>query len=201
MKVSIAAIVLAGGASSRLGQPKQLLMHGGETLVRRAIRLATEAGAAPVIAVLGANSELIRAAVDLANSIPVINQRWEQGISTSIHAGLHALDEVALDEAAPLSAGALILTCDQPRLTANHLRALMETFVAAAEPSIIASAYADVLGIPAVFPRMAFPQLRALRGDKGARALLAEPTCPLIAVPFAGGEVDIDEPGDLAELG
>jgi molybdenum cofactor cytidylyltransferase len=201
VKVSIAAIVLAAGASRRLGQPKQLLMHDGETLLLRAIRLATEAGAAPVIAVLGANSELIRATVDLANSIQVINHRWEEGISTSIHAGLHALDEVALDEASPLSASALILACDQPLLTTNHLHALMEAFAAAAEPSIIASAYAGVLGIPAVFPRIAFPQLRALRGDKGARALLAEPPCPLIAVPFAGGEVDIDEPGDLGELG
>jgi molybdenum cofactor cytidylyltransferase len=201
VNVSIAAIVLAAGASRRLGQPKQLLMHDGETLLLRAIRLATEAGAAPVIAVLGANSELIRATVDLANSIQVINHRWEEGISTSIHAGLHALDEVALDEASPLSASALILACDQPLLTTNHLHALMEAFAAAAEPSIIASAYAGVLGIPAVFPRIAFPQLRALRGDKGARALLAEPPCPLIAVPFAGGEVDIDEPGDLGELG
>jgi molybdenum cofactor cytidylyltransferase len=201
VKVSIAAIVLAGGASRRLGQPKQLLLHGGETLLLRAIRLATESGAAPVIAVLGANSELIHAAVDLGISLQVINHRWEEGISTSIHAGLDALDEAALDEPALLSAGALILVCDQPRLSANHLRALMETFAAQAEPSIAASAYAGVLGIPAVFPRLAFPQLRALRGDKGARALLAEPLCPLIAVPFAGGEVDIDQPGDLAELG
>jgi molybdenum cofactor cytidylyltransferase len=201
MTAPVAAIVLAAGASRRLGQPKQLLMHGGEALLLRAIRLATEAGSAPVIAVLGANSELIRAAVDLANSIQVINNRWEEGISTSIHAGLHALDEVALDQAALLSAGALILACDQPRLTANYLRALMETFASQTEPSIIASAYAGVVGTPAVFPRMAFPQLRALRGDKGARALLAEPPCSLIAVPFAGGEVDIDEPGDLGELG
>lgn len=201
MKAPVAAIVLAAGASRRLGQPKQLLMHGGETLLLRAIRLATEAGATPVIAVLGANSRLIRGTVDLANSIPVINHSWEEGISTSIHAGLHALDEVALDEARPLSEGALILACDQLRLTANHLRALMETFDAPAEPSIIASAYAGVLGIPAVFPRTVFQQLRALRGDKGARTLLAQPPCPLIAVPFEGGEVDIDEPGDLAELG
>jgi CTP:molybdopterin cytidylyltransferase MocA len=48
-EASIAAIVLAAGASRRLGQPKQLLMHGGETLLERAIRLASEAGAAPVL--------------------------------------------------------------------------------------------------------------------------------------------------------
>jgi molybdenum cofactor cytidylyltransferase len=194
--MSVAAIVLAGGASRRLGQPKQLLMHGGETLLERAIRLASEAGAAPVITVLGANFQMIRASVAPMRSVQVINDRWEQGISTSIHAGLHGLDEVA-----PHVAGALILACDQPRLTADHLCALVATFAAQAEPSIVASAYAGVVGIPAVFPRMAFAHLRALRGDRGARALLAEPPCPLIAVPFAGGEVDIDEPDDLGELG
>lgn len=191
----MAAIVLAAGGSRRLGQPKQLLMHGGETLIERAIRLAGEAGAAPVLIVLGANCEIISTSVNLKSAIAVVNDRWEQGISTSIHAGLKALDVVA-----PSAAGALILACDQPRLTADHLRALMEAFSAQAEPSIVASSYVGAVGVPAVFPRGAFPSLRALHGDKGARALLVEPPCPLVAVPFAGGEVDIDEPGDLAQL-
>ncbi len=195
MNASIAAIVLAAGASRRLGQPKQLLTLDGETLLARAIRLAGEAGAAPVLTVLGANFDLIRASVNLDTSIPVVNESWKQGISTSIHAGLDALDAVA-----PNTQGALLLTCDQPRLTADHLRALIEGFSAQAEPSIVASAYAGVLGIPAAFPREAFPALRALRGDKGARALLLSPPSSLIAVPFPGGEIDIDEPTDLAKL-
>jgi molybdenum cofactor cytidylyltransferase len=195
MSVSVAAIVLAAGASSRLGQPKQLLIYGGQTLLERAIRVANEAGADPVLTVLGAKSGIIRASVGVTNSIHVINEQWEQGISTSIHAGLDALQD-----SAPNAAGALILACDQPRLTAYHLRALIETFAAQAEPSIMASAYAGVLGIPAVFPRIAFAHLRALSGDEGARALLAHPPFPLIAVPFSGGEVDIDQPGDLNQL-
>jgi molybdenum cofactor cytidylyltransferase len=195
VNASVAAIVLAAGESRRLGQPKQLLMHGGETLLGRAIRLANEAGAGPVITVLGANLEIICASVVLMNSILSINDRWENGISKSIHAGLKTLHA-----AAPDAAGALILSCDQPRLASDHLRTLIETFAAQEEPSIVVSTYANVVGIPAVFPRMAFPDLLALRGDKGARALLLEPPCPLIAVPFPGGEVDIDEPGDLAQL-
>lgn len=195
MNASVAAIVLAAGASRRLGQPKQLLMHDGEILLARAIRLASEAGAAPLLIVLGANLELVRASVSLAGSTPVINTSWEQGISTSIHAGLDALDE-----AAPDAAGTLILACDQPLLSASHLHSLIETFAAQAEPSIVASAYAGVVGIPAVFPRTVFSHLRALRGDKGARALLADPPCPLIALPLSGGEVDIDQPGDLSHL-
>ena len=195
MSVSVAAIVLAAGASSRLGQPKQLLMYGGETLLERAIRLASEAGAAPVITVLGANLEILRASVALMRSIQAINNRWELGISTSIHAGLDALDEIAPD-----AAGALILACDQPRLNADHLRGLIETFAAQGVSSITASTYAGVFGVPAVFPRMAFADLRALRGDKGARSLLVHPPCPVIAVPFPGGEVDIDRPEDLNQL-
>jgi molybdenum cofactor cytidylyltransferase len=195
VKPSLAAIVLAAGASRRLGQPKQLLMRGGETLLARAIRLAGEAGAACVFTVLGANFEVICASVTLDQTILVINDKWQQGISTSIHAGLKALDVVD-----PSAAGALILSCDQPRLTSDHLRTLIETFAAQPEPSIAASAYAGVLGIPAVFPRMSFTHLRALRGDEGARSLLVKPPCSLIAAPFPGGEIDIDTPTDLTQL-
>lgn len=202
----VAAIVLAAGASRRLGQPKQLLRIAGETLagetlIERAIRLAHEAGAAPVLAVLGAHREQICAAISfdilrgLYGAIPVVNSGWEQGLATSIHAALGALEQNA-----PEAAGALILACDQSRLTAAHLSALLESFAAQAAPTIVASEYAGVTGIPAVFPRQIFPALYALRGDRGARPLLQEPTHPLLTLPFPGGEVDIDEPTDLAQL-
>jgi CTP:molybdopterin cytidylyltransferase MocA len=191
----VAAIVLAAGASRRLGQPKQLLMVGGETLIARAIRLAGEAGATPVILVLGAYHEGIGAAINPDSAIPIVNGDWQQGIATSIHAGLRALADLA-----PQASGALILGCDQPRLTAGHLRALLEAFAAQGSCAIIASAYAGVAGIPAIFPRAVFADLLALRGDQGARALLMQSPRPPIAVPFPGGEIDIDLPADLAEL-
>jgi len=196
VSVSVGAIVLAAGASRRLGRPKQLLKYNGETLLERAVRLAGESGAAPVLTVLGANYTTIRASVDVTrNSIPVINDQWESGMASSIHAGLKTLDDVA-----PWARGVLILTCDQPRLSSDHLRALIEAFVREGENAIVASTYAGAVGIPAVFPRVAFPELRALRGDKGARALLMKPPCPVVGLPFAGGEVDIDKPEDLAQL-
>jgi molybdenum cofactor cytidylyltransferase len=190
--MSIAAIILAAGASRRLGRPKQLLMHGGETLLGRAIRLAHEAGAGPVYAVLGAHSERISASIVSNGATIVVNDGWEQGIASSIHAGLRALDTKAL--------GVLILSCDQPRLTAEHLRTLIEALVAQSVPAIVASIYAGAHGVPAVFPRATFGDLLALKGDRGARALMNHPPCPLIAVPFPGGETDIDEPDDLALL-
>jgi molybdenum cofactor cytidylyltransferase len=143
-------------------------MQGGETLLARAIRLASEAGAAPVIVVLGAHHDHLLAAIPfsgLNTAIPVINGEWEQGIASSIRAALGALDD-----AAPEASGALILGCDQPRLTAEHLRALLDAFAAQAAPGMVASAYAGVVGIPAVFPCAAFADLLALSGDKGARA-------------------------------
>jgi molybdenum cofactor cytidylyltransferase len=191
----VAAIILAAGPSSRLGQPKQLLGFGGEALLERALRLAREAGANPVLAVLGANFAPICAAIPFNESIPVLNDKWEQGISSSIQAGLNEADVRA-----PEISGALIMTCDQPRLSTNHLRTLLQTFASQPKPAIIASTYAGTNGIPAVFPRSIFAKLHALQGDKGARPLLAKPPCSLVAIPFEGGEVDIDVPSDLAHL-
>ncbi|MGA2653515.1 MAG: nucleotidyltransferase family protein [Terracidiphilus sp.] len=192
MKGSVAAVVLAAGASRRLGQPKQLLMLDGETLVARSVRLACEADAAPVLVVVGAYAELTGAAVPADSATVVMNDKWEQGIASSIHAGVNALNVIVR--------GVLILACDQPRLSAEHLRGLIVKFTAQSEASIVASAYAGVLGIPAIFPREVFADLLALSGDRGARGLLMHPPCPMITLPFPGGAVDIDEPDDLAQL-
>ncbi|HZB87179.1 MAG TPA: nucleotidyltransferase family protein [Terracidiphilus sp.] len=188
----VAAVILAAGASRRLGQPKQLVTVRGEVLLARAIRLASEAAAEPVIAVLGAHFAGISAAVSFKNAFPAFNSQWQQGMASSIHAGLRELDARA-----PQSTGALLMACDQPRLTAAHLRTLLEAFSTQPQPAIAASFYADALGIPAVFPRAVFDALLALKGDKGARALLIKPLCPLVSIPFAGGEIDIDSPEDL----
>jgi molybdenum cofactor cytidylyltransferase len=193
--VTLPAIILAAGASRRLGQPKQLLNFEGEPLLERSLRLAREAGAAPVFAVLGANFASICAAVAFENAIPVLNDQWESGIASSIHAGLNEA-EVRVPE----HAGVLVMTCDQPRLTAQHLYNLLKAFQEHGGHSIIASEYAGTKGIPAVFPRSIFHALRALHGDKGARSLFAKTACPVLALSFEGGEIDIDLPTDLIEL-
>lgn len=193
--MSVAAIILAAGASRRLGQPKQLLRLGGETLLEHTIRLANEARTAPVIVVLGANYEAICASVCLANAIAVCNEQWQTGIASSIHAGLDAIVRAAAD-----CDGAIVLVCDQPKLTSEHLQTLMRGFALSGNAAIVASRYAGALGVPAIFPRSVFDDLRLLKGDQGARALLQNPTCVLVEIEFIGGEVDIDTPEDLAEL-
>ena len=89
----VAAIILAAGASRRLGQPKQLLIMGAETLLARAMRLAKEAGANPVLVVLGAFRDAICARpLSFVTQSLAVNQDWQQGMATSIHAGLGSLD-------------------------------------------------------------------------------------------------------------
>ncbi len=193
--MSVAAIILAAGASRRLGQPKQLLEYEGETLLARAIRIATEGGASPVFSVLGANFEIICASMKFGDAILVINDQWEKGMATSIHAGLRAMGA-----AVPDATGVLLMSCDQPLLTTAHLQSLIGAFEAQSSPAIVCSSYGGVRGVPAVFPRDAFPQLNALKGDRGARALLAQPPCSVIVQEFPGGEIDIDLPSDLAHL-
>ncbi|MDE3202232.1 MAG: nucleotidyltransferase family protein [Acidobacteriota bacterium] len=191
----VAAIILAAGASRRLGQPKQLLHVNGETLVARSARIAQEAGAAPIIIVLGAQEEAVRAALHCTGAIAIENPSWSSGLSTSVRAGVEALQVHA-----PQADGVLLMNCDQPRLDSLHLAAVIAAFETKGSEAIIASSYAGVLGVPALFPHRYFDELKSLTGDIGARVLFKRHADALIAIPFEGGDIDIDTPEDLAYL-
>jgi molybdenum cofactor cytidylyltransferase len=184
-----AAVVLAAGASSRLGQPKQLIQVAGETLLERSIRIAREAGCAPVVVVLGAGSDEVSARCSLTDAIVVVNFDWEEGMASSIRAGLAALESVITGQPGDCH-GVLLMTCDQPAVTPGHLRALM------ASGALTASAYAGRRGVPAYFPAANLSALQRLSGDSGARSLLRAAS----AIELPGGELDIDTPADLALL-
>lgn len=177
----IAAIVLAAGASTRLGEPKQLIAIGGETLLERAVRTAREAGCAPVVVVLGADAEWIRERCDLGDGLVIVNLDWEEGMASSIRIGVAAVHGAD---------GVVLMTCDQPAVSAAHLRALMKTGEATA------SAYAGRRGVPVYVPEASFAQLLELRGDVGARELLRGAD----AVELANGELDVDTAEDLERL-
>lgn len=187
--MTVPAILLAAGASRRLGQPKQLLLHGGETLLRRSARLALEAGFRPLRVVLGAEVERCREALKGLDVEILFNPQWEAGMGWSIRTGMADLGREA--------EAVLLLVCDQTNLEIdllNRIRACHE-----AHPDrILASRYAGVRGIPALFPRRCFDLLEALSGDRGARNLLQEGE--VLEVPFPGGEQDVDSPSDLSGL-
>jgi molybdenum cofactor cytidylyltransferase len=185
-------ILLAAGASRRLGQPKQLLPIEGEPLVVRAARAALAVPVWPVIVVLGANAPLIR---PLLLPLPVLiaeNPEWSEGMASSIRCGVATLESFSrsIDSV-------VIAACDQPAMTAEVLSRLIEAYRKAGR-SICAARYRSRLGVPAVFDRRWFPSLATLSGDTGARGLLAEADARGDAAAIDLPELahDIDEPGD-----
>ncbi|HEX7158044.1 MAG TPA: nucleotidyltransferase family protein, partial [Edaphobacter sp.] len=180
--VSIAAVVLAGGASRRLGQLKQLVRLGRETLLERSVRVAREAGCLPVVVVLGAAHEQVIAGCSLGDVVTATNEEWEEGMGSSIRLGVHAVRNVA-----PETEGVVVMTCDQPAVTVNHLRRLIMS------GEVRASRYADRSGVPAFFPKTYFDALTSLTGDAGARELLQSSS----SEELPGGELDVDTADDL----
>ena len=116
---------------------------------------------------------------------------FEEGMGRSLAAGLRHLD--------PACAGALVVLCDQPALTAEHLARLVEAWVAA-PASAAASGYAGTVGVPAVLPRAWFPKLMTARGDRGARDLLRENAGEIRVVPDERLSQGVDRPEEAAEL-
>ena len=180
--MKVAAIILAAGASTRLGEPKQLVLLGGERLLERAVHVAQQAGCDPVVVVVGAHAERIVAQCCLDSTRTVVNPDWREGMASSIRCGLGQLD------ASPDAA--ILMTCDQPAVTADHLRALMQAGIDAP----VASHYAGRRGVPACFPAANFVELSLLAGDEGARRLLRS----ALTIELVGGELDIDTPQTLA---
>lgn len=193
-KLSLATLLVAAGASRRLGQPKQLVRHRGRPLLAHTLDVALAAGGAPVTVVLGAHADLIRAQLPPlpAGVTFVENPAWAEGMGTSIAHGLQTLLA-----AHPATTGVLILVCDQPALDT----ALVKDFItrATVEPAaIVVADYGTGRGPPVYFPQSCFPDLLALRGDLGAKAVLRHHAQLVRTVPFPEGALDLDTPGDLA---
>jgi molybdenum cofactor cytidylyltransferase len=172
----VTAVVLAAGGSSRLGAPKQLLPFRGTTLLQHAIDTAREACEQVRVVVNPALRDAGRG-VEL-----VVNEEWEEGIASSIRRGVEGLHTAAL-----------LLLCDQPLVTAEHLRAL----IAAGAP-IAATGYHGISGVPAFFAARFLDELRALRGDEGARRLIERHGAATI--PFEQAAFDVDTPADAQKL-
>ncbi|RPD48351.1 nucleotidyltransferase family protein [Hymenobacter sediminis] len=190
-----AIILLAAGASTRLGRPKQLLRYHGQTLLRRAAETAVAAAAgAAVVVVTGAQHEALLP--ELAG-LPVTAAQclvWEQGMGASVKCGLAAIEKLeALDK------GITLTLCDQPHVTPGLLQKLVATQTATGRP-IVACAYAGVQGVPVFFSKAAVPLLRELQNEAGAGQLLKRYPELVATVPFPEGAIDVDTEAQYAAL-
>lgn len=186
---SVAILILAAGASTRMDGIKQLLPYNGTTLLGWAIEQAQNTVVSEVLCVLGSKSDQIRSVL-ASNRVSFIdNPNYAQGLSSSIRQGIKAL---AKHDAI------IIMLADQPHVLSEHLNLLCEQYHKRPK-KIIASQYEDTLGVPALFPRKYFDSLCELQGDKGAKSLIKYYKDQTIALRISS-LIDIDTPDDYQRL-
>lgn len=189
-----AIIILAGGKSSRLGRPKQLLPFGDGTLIGQIVDVALQSATGRVIVVTGAHEAPIREALAGKAVTMAQNKHWEEGMSTSISTGIQAL---AGTEPAP--SNVLVCVCDQPYVAPG----LIAQMIAAKDQTgkgIIACAYADTIGVPVLFDSRYFYILQNLHANEGAKSLLFRYREDVGTISFPEGARDIDTEEDYRQL-
>jgi CTP:molybdopterin cytidylyltransferase MocA len=189
---TVGCVILAAGGSTRFGSPKQLVIHNGEPLVRRAAKAALDAGARPVMVVLGAHAPIVAPELSrLRNVRTVINAHWATGLASSLATGLRALMEIAGCDAV------LVTLADQPNVDAAALEKLIAAFDA--NHRIVASSYSGTIGVPAIFGCEHVEELMRLTGDSGAGKWLRSNPDKVTTVSLPEAEVDIDTVEDVEQ--
>ncbi len=190
----IGVIILAAGESVRLGQPKQLLRIGTESVIQRSARQAISADCGQVVVMLGANFDTIQAElIDLPVTI-VNNENWSSGMGVSIKFGLRKMLELQ-----PNLEGVIISLCDQVFATSAHFQKIIKKQEETNAP-IVASFYESTFGVPVLFGASMFEKLLNLPDNRGAKAIIHRQATQVAKVPLSGGEYDIDTPEDWQNI-
>jgi molybdenum cofactor cytidylyltransferase len=191
----IGAIVLAAGASTRMGETNKLLANvGGIPMVVRAAEAAIHSRAAPVVVVTGHEAERVAKALDNIDVRIAKNPNFAQGMSTSLRAGLKALPE-DVD-------GVVVLLGDMPQITSEHIDRLIDAFDPVERRSIVVPMHGRKRGNPILWDKRYIAEMTAVSGDVGARYLLeehADQVCE-VAIPDDGVLIDVDTPERLEEI-
>lgn len=188
-----AILILAAGSSSRLGMSKQLLQYQGQSLLQRTTSLAC-ATCQQVVVVLGSNFDNHAKEITSSAAYVVNNQDWQKGMGCSLKVGVKEILSRW-----PTAKAILVLVCDQPRLTQQHLELLIECGANVPQP-IVCSSYGTTLGVPALFKKEMFPKLLEIDDHEGAKKMINRFPELVVSINFNGGEIDIDTPEDLNKL-
>ena len=188
--MDIGIIVLAAGASSRMGRSKQLLEIEGEPLLCRCVKVAMEVNPNNIVVILGANEKPHREILEKLPVQIVSNYYWKTGMGSSIKTGLNYL----LQSGAELDA-VILMVCDQPALTSGHLFKLIQKFEGK-HGSIIASSFDNASGVPALFGRSFFSNLLLLSDEQGAKKIIQQFPRQVETVDFSKGSIDLDTEED-----
>jgi molybdenum cofactor cytidylyltransferase len=189
----LAAVILAAGGSSRMGQPKQLLKFRGTSLLRRAIETALAVPADQVIVVLGHAADRLIPECEATSATVVLNDQWHEGVSTSLRGGLAAVSSEAR--------GVFIYPADMPLVTPEALRELAHRQQVSGRPAAMTEA-GGVRGVPVFITRSLFPSLMIQEGDVGGAQYLRGHPEAVEAVHFDDPDLmrDVDRPEDYARL-
>ncbi|RFS19690.1 nucleotidyltransferase family protein [Chitinophaga silvatica] len=187
-------IILAAGASKRLGTPKQQLTFQNKSLLLNAVHTASLSGSKHIVVVLGAFATQIKQAIASEKIHTIVNPNWPSGMGTSIQTGMQHLLKVAPD-----IHNVFLLVCDQPFVTPNLLQELHELKQSSGK-RLAACSYGDTFGTPALFDKSYFPSLLGLTGQDGARKILRQNPEHTITLNFPQGGIDIDTNSDYELL-
>jgi molybdenum cofactor cytidylyltransferase len=185
------AVILAAGASTRFGSPKQLVRIGGSPVLHQMISNAAFVAGRSVTVVIGAHAREIAPALRQSAASVVVNRDWPEGLASSIR--------VAVESAPPRCDGLLLLLADQVAVTADDLKHLYAAWKR--HPILVAAAlYDGAPGLPAIFPRWTYPGLMELRGDRDPRQVIRRNIDQLVRIPMANASINLDTPEDLLTI-
>lgn len=187
-------ILLAAGTSSRLGKPKQLLEFNDTTLLQNAIVQAKSLPNSFVLVVTGAYKESIASEVSKTDVQSIHNRNWESGMASSIVIGLLKLEELK-----PTIDSCIISVCDQPHISTAIFKDLINNYNESGK-GIVASNYSDTLGVPVLFDRKYFEELKKLKGNEGAKKIIQLHQTDVATIAFEKGAIDIDSIEDYNKL-